>query len=220
MIEHVRRRCLMVDDVDDVIVATCDREVADTVTSAGGICVMTADSHVCASDRVAEAAAKLSSDIVVMVQGDELTINPDAVLEALGPMREDPDVDCVNLMAPIRSVEEVGNPELRKSGKTECWGNALFMSRQPIPYGAPMAVAAFKQVCVIPFRREALRKFAALAPTPLEVAESIDMLRFLEHGVPVRMVQTDHSSQAVDRPEDVRLVENLLMADPLTRDYL
>jgi len=60
MIEHVRRRCLMVDDVDDVIVATCDREVADTVTSAGGICVMTADSHVCASDRVAEAAAKLS----------------------------------------------------------------------------------------------------------------------------------------------------------------
>ena len=94
-------------------------------------------------------------------------------------------------------------------------GDALCFSREPIPtrrIAAWGTFPAWKQVCVIPFRADALARFAALAPTPLEKAESVDMMRFLEHGVKVRMVATKHASHAVDTPADLARVAALMKA--------
>ena len=102
-------------------------------------------------------------------------------------------------------------------------GCALYMSREPIPTLHLQnfnQIAAYKQVCVIPFSVAALQQFSQLDPTPLEVAESIDMMRFIEHGHRVKMVATSFATHAVDNPADLELVEGLLRDDLLTQKYL
>ena len=87
-------------------------------------------------------------------------------------------------------------------------GNALYFSREPIPCcSRAFKVHLQKQICVIPFRREFLLKYNQLSPTPLEIAESVDMNRVLEHGYRVRMVKTNHQTYSVDTPEDLKRVE-------------
>jgi 3-deoxy-manno-octulosonate cytidylyltransferase (CMP-KDO synthetase) len=100
--------------------------------------------------------------------------------------------------------------------------DALYMSRRPIPTMAKTGfanTAAYKQVCIIPFRRSTLYQYTHLTPTPLEQLESIDMLRLLEHGMQVKMVPTEFNTQAVDTPEDLARVEQLMAADPLLSQY-
>ncbi len=92
--------------------------------------------------------------------------------------------------------------------------NALYFSRHPLPWQTGSAHASiYKQVCVIPFRRAFLSTFAALEPTPLERAESIDMLRALEHGYDVRMARTAHVTCSVDTPADLAHVSRLMQSD-------
>jgi 3-deoxy-manno-octulosonate cytidylyltransferase (CMP-KDO synthetase) len=221
MVEHVYRRTEMCRAVDEVYVATCDVEIADAVRRFGGRAIMTSPAHERASDRIAEAAGGLDADIVVMVQGDEPMIRPEMVDLALGPLLQLPDVVCTNLMAPIRTVEDFVD---RNTIKVVCnaQGDALYMSREPIPTRQRLAfesLRATKQVCVIPFRRDFLQTYARLAPTPLEQAESIDMLRAMEHGFKIRMVLCDVTSYAVDTPADRAKVDSLLRNDPLTAQY-
>lgn len=220
MVEHIYRRVMLCDALDAVYVATCDREIADAVERFGGQAIMTADTHERASDRVAEAAEHIDADVVVMVQGDEPMTTPDMVTRALGPMGEH-GVRCVNLMARITDEAEFRDPNTIKLTK-DLAGRALMFSREPIPttVGRGFAgIEAWKQVCIMPFAREALAEFASLEPTPLEVAESIDMLRFLEHGRPVHLVETEGFSRAVDTPGDLAAVEELMRSDPLAASY-
>ncbi|MDO8605772.1 MAG: 3-deoxy-manno-octulosonate cytidylyltransferase [Phaeospirillum sp.] len=217
MIEHVTRRTAMSKSLCGVYVATCDQEIADAVAGFGGTAIMTSDRHERASDRIAEAMAQVEADIVVMVQGDEPMVHPDMIDEAVAPMLADPSIRCVNLTAPIETEEEFLSPNSIKV-VMDLNGDALYMSREPIPTRFKNDFArmpVFKQVCIMPFRREALTLFTRLSPTPLEITESIDMNRFLEHGVKVRMVPTRHASQAVDTPEDLERVARLMADDPL-----
>ena len=215
MIEHVYRRCRVNPSLAAVYIATCDREIAAATEGFGGVSIMTSSSHQRASDRVAEAAEKIDADIIVMVQGDEPMLYPEMIDDAVRPFRDDPAVLCTNLAAPIRSVEEMRDPNTIKV-VTAKNGDALYFSRQPIPSGSS---GGLKQVCVIPFRREFLLQYTKLEPTPLEIAESVDMLRILEHGFKVRMVVTNYETHAVDTPADLALVERLLQADPLAKSY-
>jgi 3-deoxy-manno-octulosonate cytidylyltransferase (CMP-KDO synthetase) len=221
MIEHVYKRTALSPVLDGVYMATCDREIFDATEAFGGQAIMTADTHERASDRTAEAVAGLDADVVVMVQGDEPMLHPDMIGESVAPYESEPDIPCVNLTKRIDSEADFHNPGTIKV-VTDLQGNALYMSRQPIP-SAPggdfSTITAMKQVCIMPFRRDALLKFAALEPTPLEIAESVDMMRFLEHGVPVRMVDTKFETQAVDTPEDLARVEKMMRNDPLTETY-
>jgi 3-deoxy-manno-octulosonate cytidylyltransferase (CMP-KDO synthetase) len=221
MIEHVYKRTAMSPALDAVYMATCDREIMEATEAFGGQAIMTADTHERASDRTAEAIANLDADVVVMVQGDEPMLHPDMIGEAVAPYETEPEIPCVNLTKRIDSEDEFNNPGTIKV-VTGPDGNALYMSRQTIPTapgGDFSAITAMKQVCIMPFRRDALLQFAALEPTPLEIAESVDMMRFLEHGVPVRMVPTKFDTQAVDTPEDLARVEALMRDDPLTETY-
>ena len=222
MIEHVYRRVALCAAMEEVYVATCDAEIFQAVEKFGGRAVMTSDVHQRASDRVAEAARAIDAEIVVLVQGDEPMTVPEMLEHAVAPMRDDPSIGCVNLAKRVTTEAEFRDPNTIKVVMDRA-GDALYFSREPIPTPRMLGLAGipiFKQVCIIPFRRAALFEYASLAPTPLERAESIDMLRFLEHGRRVRLVETAYDTHAVDTPQDLRHVEALMANDPLVERSL
>ena len=222
MIEHVARRAAMCETLAAVYIATCDEEIRAAVESFGGNVIKTSSAHERASDRVAEAAEHFDAEVVVMIQGDEPLITPRMIEAAVAPLFEDPTVSCVNLARRVERREEYLDRNTVKV-VADVRGDALYFSRAPVPEGAfadgTSSTPVFKQVCVIPFRRDFLREFARLPQTPLERAESIDMLRAVEHGRPVRLVEIEEETHAVDTPEDLRLVETMLKDDPLVRLY-
>ena len=221
MIEHVYWRTLMCKMLDEVYVATCDQVIATATENFGGKAVMTSVKHQRASDRVAEVAQSMNADIFLMVQGDEPMILPEMIDLALKPLLQDPKVLCTNLAAPIHSEEELEDPNTIKVVMAQN-GDALYFSREPIPtrHRLPFGqIPAYKQVCVIPFRRDFLLHYTALTPTPLEQAESIDMLRALEHGHLIRLVRSEYVTQSVDTPADLARVEGLMQKDPLIQRY-
>lgn len=216
MIGHVYERIASNDLLADTAVATCDTEIADYVRSIGGRAVMTSDRHERASDRCAEALEVLEKeagyqyDVVVMVQGDEPMTHPGMITEAVQPMMNDPEILVTNLLGKIESDEEF---EDRNCIKVVCdlAGNALYFSREAIPTRCKVDFPPMgKQVCVIPFRRDFLIRYTQLAPTPLEIVESVDMMRVLEHGYKVRMIPTQYSTSAVDTADDLIKVEKLM----------
>ena len=215
MIEHVYKNVEKCELLTKTVVATCDEEIFDFIKSINGQVVMTSDKHERASDRCAEALAILEQDdnvlydIVVMVQGDEPMTHPDMITEALTPMLENPEIVVTNLMGDISSDDEFDD---RNCIKVVCdlENNALCFSREPIPTRRFGNVPMKKQVCVIPFTREFLLQYTRLSPTPLEIAESVDMMRVLEHGEKVKMVPTKHQTYPVDTESDLTRVEELM----------
>ena len=220
MIEHVYRRTRMSDAVDETYVATPDPEIRDEVESFGGEAIMTG-SHPRATDRVAEAAEGLDADIVVVMQGDEPLVYPDMLDAAIAPVRDEDGVKVTNLAKPIPNEEEYRDPNNVKAVVDEDW-NALYFSRSPIPHvhdGTYADAPVYHQVCVIPFEREFLFEFTDMAETELERVESIDMLRLLENGYDVRLVETERETYPVDTPEDHERVDEMMATDPLFEEY-
>jgi 3-deoxy-manno-octulosonate cytidylyltransferase (CMP-KDO synthetase) len=221
MIEHVLRRAKLCTQLDEVYVATCDQEIREAAEGFGAKVIMTSAAHERATDRVAEAAEHFAAETIVMIQGDEPMITPEMIETALKPFRSDPLTACVNLVHRITSQQEFIDPNTIKV-VADLNGDALYFSRSPIPHVNLEHTTAkiFKQVCVIPFTRQCLQEFSQLSPTPLERAESIDMLRLLEHGRSVRVVETSVTTHAVDTPADLQLVQTIMKADPLMQQYL
>jgi len=216
MIGHVYERVSKSPLLGLTAVATCDQEIYDYIVSIGGVAVMTKNTYERASDRCAEALEKLEKlnnikyDIVVMVQGDEPMTHSDMIAEAVQPMIDDPSIKVLNLLGTIKDIEEFEDRNCIKV-VVDLNGNALYFSREPIPTrfkgnNIPM----YKQVCIIPFRRDYLLEYTSLEPTPLEIAESVDMMRVLEHGMNVKMAPTKHNSQSVDTLEDLKKVEEIM----------
>lgn len=221
MIEHVRRRVEQCDAVDHVIVATCDQEIMDEVTRCGGRAVMTSDRHERCTERVAEAVARMDADIVINVQGDMPLVRPEMLKELLKPLQEDPSRLCADLMTSIMIQSEFTSVNVVKV-VTNQQGDALYYSRHPIPFTrkAPASPPyGQKQFGVIAFKKSFLSTFTALTPTPLEIMESVDMLRAVEHGYPVRMVSTGFQVVGVDTREDMTHAEALMRQDPLFPTY-
>lgn len=222
MIEHIYKRVAMSKSLDATYIATCDEEIRHIAQGFGAPVIMTADTHERASDRVAEAAAHIpDADLIVMVQGDEPMTHPDMIDTAVAPFRHDAKLGCVNLVRKIEHEVDYLDFNTIKVVIDQS-GNALYMSRRPIPSLAKTGFAdtvAHKQVCIIPFRRETLFQYTRLTPTPLEQLESIDMLRLMEHGMQVRMVHTEYNTQAVDTTADLLRVEKLMESDPLLAHY-
>jgi 3-deoxy-manno-octulosonate cytidylyltransferase (CMP-KDO synthetase) len=217
MIEYVYRSAVACAELDEVVLATCDTEIAHAADAFGARVVMTSARHERARPRVAAAADVDPADIVVTIQGDEPMIRPEMISAAVAPLLSDTSIVCTNLAADILSEEELVDPNTIKIVRSRD-GRALYFSRQPIPTrvnGTFEAGDWLKQVCVIAFCRDGLQRFRALPPGRLEQAESIDMLRFLEHGVPVHVVRTGFLTYAVDTPNDLARVERL-MADGRT----
>lgn len=215
MLQHIVERVQLCKEIDQVAVATCDQEIIDHVQSLGHQAIMTSNLHQRASDRCAEAVTKLEKskntkyDIVVMVQGDEPMTDPRMLSDVLKPFTDDPNLQVVNLYADIQPGEFASTNCVKVV--MDLIGNALYMSRAPIPVSMDgVERPSGKQLGLIAFRRQALQKFTELTPTPLEVNESVDMLRFLEHGIKIRMQRTIYLTHAVDIPSDIAEVERLM----------
>lgn len=226
MVGHVYFRSRMSRVLGEVYIATCDEAVRQYADRIGARCIMTADTHERATDRTAEAMLKIEAesgrrtDIVVMIQGDEPMTLPEMIDEAIAPIAADPLVNVVNLMAHIDTVEDFEDPNEVKV-VVDLHGDALYFSREPVPSRKKgiKNVPMLKQVCIIPFRRDYLLRFNSLPPTPLEVIESVDMMRILEHGEKVRMVMTDARTASVDTPEDLACVVAMMQGDSLIPRY-
>jgi 3-deoxy-manno-octulosonate cytidylyltransferase (CMP-KDO synthetase) len=220
MLEHVYKRCALSKRIDTVFVATCDEEIRHTVQMFGGTAVMTAPEIARPGLRVAEACRHLDlsdDDIVVVVQGDEPLVHPGMIDLAVQPLLDDPDVFCVNLAGEMTQEQWLDPNEIKVV--TDIHMNALYMSRSPIPSMVhpenPVLGPRWRQVCVMPFRQRSLLAFQTMPQTPLELAESIEMLRAIEHRYRVRMVPSPFVSKSVDTESDRLEVERLMERDPI-----
>jgi len=227
MIGHCYLRSKMSDKLNEVYVATCDKEIFDYIESIGGKAIMTADTHERATDRTAEAMLKVEEttgakvDIVVMIQGDEPMVMPDMIDESIQPVVDEADIKITNLMAPIDTVEDFEDPNEVKV-VVDKFDNALYFSREAIPSRKKgiTEVPMLKQVCIIPYERDFLLKFNEWEQTPLEIIESVDMMRILENGMKVKMVMTKHQTYSVDTLEDLKKTEAAMNNDSLMKTYV
>ena len=226
MIGHVYKRVKMSELLNEVYVATCDEEIYDYIESIGGKAVMTSDCHERCSDRCAEAMLKIEKqegkkvDIIVMVQGDEPLTFPQMIDEAVQPMLDDKTMVITNLVADLHTLKEFEDPNEVKVVMDK-QSNAIYFSREPIPSRKKgvLDVPMKKQVCVIPFTRNFLLEFNEMEPTPLEIIESVDMMRVIENGRVIKMIPTQYETKAVDTQADLNKVEKIMMNDVLFRGY-
>jgi 3-deoxy-manno-octulosonate cytidylyltransferase (CMP-KDO synthetase) len=220
MLEHVYKRAQLCELLDEVYVATPNQEIVDHVEAFGGKALMTSDDVRRASDRVAQAAEMIeSADIIVNLQGDEPLVFPDMIAKAIQPLLDDPTLSCVNLAKRV-SYEEAKNIHEVKVVFDEN-DEAMYFSREPIPskFMGDKDFPYFIEVCVFPFTSKSLKEFTNLPSTKLEEIESIDMLRFLEHGHRIKIVETDYETYSIDMPEDVDVVRKVMEKDALRHQY-
>ncbi len=202
--------------IDRVFIATPDKEIKDYFDKYNIEVIMTSITHKRASDRTFEALIKIEKkykkkiNYITMLQGDEPMINSKMIDKATYTLIKNKKLGCVNLTSIISSLKEAQDKNLIKVVMDKD-NNAIYFSREPIPNGIEEKNDNFfKQVCVMPFRRDYLIKFNQLRPTFLEKKESIDMLRFLENNLKVRMVLTKIITQSVDTVHDLRKVISIL----------
>ena len=157
---------------------------------------------------------------MVLVQGDEPLVNPKMIDDSIAPILEDKTINVTNLVSDIKSIEEFENKNEIKV-VLDKYNNALYFSREPIPTRKKgiIDVPMKKQVCIIPFKRDFLLEYNEMKPTPLEVIESIDMMRILENGGKVRMVNTEFKTKAVDTQEDLNQVSEIMKNDEIYKIY-
>lgn len=212
MIEHVYRRAAAARLVDAVVVATDDHRVRDAVEAFGGTACMTRTDHPSGTDRLAEVAARLSCTVVINVQGDEPLLAPESIDEAVAAVLENPSNMMATSCRRIDDPSEFQDPNVVKVVKDRL-GFALYFSRAPIPHvraASHHTEPPLKHIGLYVYRREFLLRLAALAPTPLETAESLEQLRALEHGFRIRVVESAHDSIGVDTPADLDRVRRLV----------
>ena len=218
LIEHVRRRALQAENANLVVVATCDIQIKQEVERFGGIAVMTKDTHERCTDRIEEAIQNLPGEIIVMVQGDEPLLIPQAIQDVVEPLLNDPEVDIVNLLSPLESENDYNNTNIVKAA-CNLNGDVIFFSRAAIPYfREKITVPVYRQTGIMAFRRDVLEKFSSLPETPFERAESVDMFRAIENGLRIAGVVTDYITVGVDRQEDVAVIESFLQNDLAQRN--
>jgi 3-deoxy-manno-octulosonate cytidylyltransferase (CMP-KDO synthetase) len=220
MIVHVYERVRQARGLDAVIVATDDERIAAAVANHGGDARMTRGDHRTGTDRIAEVARQLSCDIVVNVQGDEPLLAPAMISAIVAPLRADASIVMTTARCRLTDPDDFRNRHVVKV-VTDSRGDALYFSRAPIPCGADAVLPgtgssdpaggtpAYIHVGLYAFRRDFLLRFAALPQTPLELAESLEQLRALEHGYRIRTVVTEHHSIGVDTPQDLERARRL-----------
>jgi 3-deoxy-manno-octulosonate cytidylyltransferase (CMP-KDO synthetase) len=195
---------------DDTIVVTDSDIIYKEITAHGGNAIISVRQHESGSDRIAEAAAGIEVDIIVNVQGDEPFVKKEP-LQKLLEVFKDPQVQVASLMQSITEQKLIASENYVKVA-VDLNGNALFFSRSAIPYprNKEIAIPYYEHIGVYAFRKRALLNFTAWPQTPLEAAEKIECLRYLEHGVPIKMVVTDYMGVEIDTPEDLELAARLL----------
>ncbi len=216
LIQYVYER-VKASSVRQVIVATDDERIANTVRGFGGEAILTSPRHRSGTERVAEVAAAMDAEIVVNCQGDEPLIPPEAIDQAVAAFAHDPSIMVTTLITPLEKSDDLCNPHLVKV-VVDHEGFALYFSRAPIPYPrdvlekSPSASAPvwpkeltgyWQHIGLYAFRREFLLKLTALPPSALERREKLEQLRILENGYKIKTVICPTPSIGIDTQEDV-----------------
>ena len=216
MIQYVFEHSQKSKLIDKTIVATCDDDIKNFIISIGGEVIMTSKKHERASDRSYEAMIKLEKklkkkfDIIVMIQGDEPMISSKMIDKSIRPLIKNKKIGVVNIVSKIKDKKEFNDKNCIKVVQDKN-NNALYFSRSPIPFLQTINKTFIKkQVCSIPFRRDTLEYYFKKKLSSLEKIESIDMLRFLENGIKVKLVETDKYTHAVDTLSDIKKVQKLM----------
>jgi 3-deoxy-manno-octulosonate cytidylyltransferase (CMP-KDO synthetase) len=216
MIRRVYLNSIKSNLITDTYVATCDKVIFNHIKDIGGKVVMTSKKHERATDRCAEALLKIEKikkkvyDIVLMIQGDEPMVNKNMINEVLSPFKKNKNIKVANLIYKINNLKDLKNKNTIKVVK-DLNNDAIYFSRTVIPVlNNQIENNYYKQVCLIPFKRSFLIDYIKMKPTKLEKAESIDMLRIIEHGFKVRLIETNYFTHAVDNKKDIKIVEKYI----------
>jgi 3-deoxy-manno-octulosonate cytidylyltransferase (CMP-KDO synthetase) len=207
MIEHVRRRALLSKELDDVIVATCDVEIADAIKSYGGKVIMTSDTHKNGTSRVAEAMQDYDCTHVLLLQGDEpllLSRHIDTIIEA---MKSNPDVESWNATGDINSEDELNRNSFVKCSVLK--DNSILNCFRKTPYVSKIGVQKTfvrKILGIIAYRKDFLLKLNQLNSTPIEVAEFIEQMRIIENKFPLYSVAVSPSLPSINEPHESEIV--------------
>ena len=214
MIQHVYEQAAACRAVTEVLVATDDERIKQAVEGFGGRAVMVTGDYRTGTDRVAGVARMFGGDYFVNLQGDEILLQPDLLADLIEPFIKS-GTGIGTLKRAINSTEDVHNPSVVKV-VTDHLGNALYFSRAAIPLvrddAGRRAVEGLHYIHLglYMYRRDTLLKLASLPTGRLEDAEKLEQLRALEHGIPIRVWETEHASLRVDTPEDVASVAEKL----------
>lgn len=215
MIERVYERAKQAKRPNTVLVATDHELVYDAVKRFGGNVMMTSPDHPTGTDRLAEVARKYSdADIIINVQGDEPLIAPEIIDLLASAFDEDSELNMATLMTEMDKSEH--NLPSAVKVVTSLNGYALYFSRSLIPFPRSKPgdgqLPVYKHIGIYAYRREFLLTYAALTPTPLELTESLEQLRALEHGYKIKVLKTEFKSIGVDTPEDLEKVNAYFLA--------
>ena len=195
--------------VDRVIVATDDERIASLVEDDGGTAMMTPEDLPSGGDRVAWVAQRIPSRIVLNVQGDDPLVGPDMIEPLISALKEDDQTRLALLVKRIERAEEVEDPNIVKA-VFDKKGRALYFSRSPIPHPRKAGAVWYKHIGPYAWQRDFLLEFSRLPQTPLEQAESLEMLRVLERGHAIRCVPAPRDTIEIDTPDDVKRLEAFL----------
>jgi|TARA_B100001964_G_scaffold245808_1_gene336679 3-deoxy-manno-octulosonate cytidylyltransferase (CMP-KDO synthetase) len=207
MIQHVYEQSQKAVGISDVIVATDDKRIFDTIIGFGGNARMTSGKHRSGTDRIAEVAKRLKAEIIVNVQGDEPLVKPRMIEELVSPIINE-DVVMSTLKCKIKNKEDIENPNIVKV-VTDLEDNALYFSRSIIPHSIGYK-NIYKHIGLYAYKKDFLIKFSQMSPSNLEKIESLEQLRVLENGWKIKVVETQNQSQGVDTLDDVRRVTSLI----------
>jgi len=205
VIRHTYDNTVATQLFDEVVVVTDSDIIFDEIQKYGGKAVMSKKEYECGSDRIAEAAENIEADVILNVQGDEPFINKPALAALINIFRDSENpVSLASLMKKITDPSLIQDPNCVKVVVDKNM-NSLLFSRCAIPYHRDKEIQPnyYEHIGVYAFRKETLMNFTKWAVTPLEAIEKIECLRYLENGVPLRMVITEEASAKIDVPEDL-----------------
>ena len=213
VIRHTYDNTVATQLFNEVIVVTDSEIIFNEITSKGGKAIMSRQQHESGSDRIAEAARDLDVDIIVNVQGDEPFVKKQPLEQLLAAFANESgkNVQVASLMQVLKEQQYIDDPNYVKVVVDQKM-NALFFSRSPVPYARSkdIAITYYEHIGVYAFRKQALLNFTSWPMTPLEAAEKIECLRYLENGVVLKMVITDYMGVEIDTPEDLERAAKML----------
>lgn len=216
MIIHVLKRCLLSNELSDVVVATDSKKILKLVSSWGGKAVLTSKEHKTGTDRIAEAAKDIEADLIVNVQGDEALVNPDHIDTIVKVMRQNPEINVGILVNDFYKLNSPGDIKVVLNENDE----VMYLSRSDIPsLFRTENIKMLKAYHVVPFRKEFLFKYTSWGPTSLETIEFNEYLRILEKGERFKAVKVDSAALSVDTQEDLEEVRKIMITDNLFKSY-
>ena len=219
MIEHVWRGVAGSGIVTRTIVATDDERIADAVRKFGGETAMTSSFHQSGTDRCGEVLEQLGTesdnyDVVINIQGDEPRVDC-SQLQLLADCFEESDTEVATLCRRIETVDQLLSPNVVKV-VSSLQGKALYFGRSPLPYVRNVEQSQwtkhqkfYKHIGIYAFRPDILRLISHLEPTPLEMSESLEQLRWLENGITIKVRETEVENVSIDTPDDLHKLNNI-----------